>query len=113
MADEDVTRRTWLAAERTWLAWWRTALGASVAALGVGGLAPELTDGAKWPWVAVGAGYGLLSVGMFLAGTFRHRGMSEALEANSFAPLPHAIVQVITVAGTLLAAATVVLVLLE
>ena len=66
MADEDVTRRTWLAAERTWLAWWRTALGAAVAALAVGRLAPELTGGTTWPWAIVGTGYALLAIAMFV-----------------------------------------------
>jgi Domain of unknown function (DUF202) len=35
----DVTRRTWLAAERTWLAWWRTGIAASALAIGIAGLA--------------------------------------------------------------------------
>jgi uncharacterized membrane protein YidH (DUF202 family) len=50
---DDVTRRTRLAAERTWLAWWRTALGASVAALGVGALLPQVLGGSRWPYAAL------------------------------------------------------------
>jgi putative membrane protein len=113
MAEDDVTRRTWLAAERTWLAWWRTALGASVAALGVGALAPQLTEGAKWPWILLGAAYGLLSVAMFVAGTLRHHQTRAALEANGFSRLPNRLVDVVAAAGALLAAVTVVLVVLE
>ena len=53
----DQARRTSMAAERTWLAWWRSALAASVGALGVGRLAPELLGVAAWPYVLLGCGY--------------------------------------------------------
>ncbi|MBA3261818.1 MAG: DUF202 domain-containing protein [Thermoleophilaceae bacterium] len=46
-ADDDVTRRTRLAAERTWLAWWRSGIAAATAAVGVGGVLPSLVDGAR------------------------------------------------------------------
>ena len=87
MADEDVTRRTWLAAERPWLAWWRTALAASVAAIAVGRLAPELTGGATWPWAIVGSGSALLAVAMYLVGIARQRHVDEALAAGTYTRL--------------------------
>ena len=43
-SDDDVTRRTRLAAERTWLAWWRSGIAAATAAVGVGGVVPQLVD---------------------------------------------------------------------
>ena len=52
--DIDQARRTSMAAERTWLAWWRTALAATVGALGVGRLAPELLSVSSWPYVVLG-----------------------------------------------------------
>src|SRR5690349_20549436 len=64
-------RRTWLAAERTFLAWWRTGLAAVVAALGVGRVLPDVVDGPKWPFVALGLGYGVVAAGIFLAGARR------------------------------------------
>ncbi len=36
---DDVSRRTWLAAERTWLAWWRTGVAAGAVALAPSALA--------------------------------------------------------------------------
>ena len=67
----DVTRRTRLAAERTWLAWWRTGIAASAAALAVGGLVPQLVEGAQWPYVALGVGYALAALAIFALGAVR------------------------------------------
>ena len=68
LRDPEQVRRTSMAAERTWLAWWRTALGASVGALGVGRLAPEVLDVAPWPYVLLGAAYGALAIGLLVVG---------------------------------------------
>jgi uncharacterized membrane protein YidH (DUF202 family) len=54
-SDLDQERRTGMAAERTWLAWWRTGLAATVGALGVGRLAPNLLHAAAWPYVLLDA----------------------------------------------------------
>ena len=113
MVDEDVTRRTWLAAERTWLAWWRTALGASVAALAVGRLAPELTGGTTWPWVIIGSGYAVLAVAMYLVGMVRQRHVDEALAAGTFTRLDQRVADALAGAGAVLALATLVLILLD
>jgi len=110
IADEDVNRRTWLAAERTWLAWWRTALGTAVAALAVGRLAPELTGGTNWPWILVGTGYAVLAIAMFIAGHARHRHVEEALEAGTFSRLDRRVVDGMTVVGALLALSTIALI---
>jgi putative membrane protein len=64
--------RTSLAGERTLLAWWRTGLTAVAVALGVGRLLPELAPhAAKWPYVALGVGFALYGIAMFLLGTRR------------------------------------------
>jgi uncharacterized membrane protein YidH (DUF202 family) len=109
----DAVQRTSMAAERTWLAWWRTALAASVGALGVGRLAPELLDVASWPYVVLGAGYACLAIGLLLSGAQRQRDLQRALDRGSPAPLSFRLVAVFTVGGVLLALTTVVLVVAQ
>ena len=112
-AELDQARRTSMAAERTWLAWWRTSLAASVGALGVGRLAPELLDVAAWPYVILGAGYAALSVGLLLAGAQRQRELEKALRTGGHVPLRFRTVAVFTVGGVALAVLTVVLVVAQ
>ena len=102
-----------MAAERTWLAWWRTALAATVGALGVGRLAPELLDVASWPYVVLGAGYGGLAIGLLLTGAQRQRYLQRALESESPAPLSFGLVAVFTAGGVVLALTTIVLVVAQ
>ena len=102
-----------MAAERTWLAWWRTALAASVGALGVGRLAPELLDVAPWPYVVLGAGYGALAIGLLLAGAQRQRALEKALHSGGHVPLRFRTVGVFTAGGVVLAVLTVVLVVAQ
>jgi putative membrane protein len=112
-ADLDQARRTSMAAERTWLAWWRSALAASVGALGVGRLAPEVLDVAPWPYVLLGCGYASLAVGLLLAGAHRQRELERALRSGEHRPLQFHIVSVFTVGGIALAVMTVVLVIAQ
>ena len=112
-AELDQARRTSMAAERTWLAWWRTALAASVGAIGVGRLAPELLDVAPWPYVVLGCGYAGLSVGLLLSGAQRQRALEEALHTGGHVPLPFRTVAVFTVGGIALALMTIVLVIAQ
>jgi len=109
-AGEDVTRRTWLAAERTWLAWWRTGLAVSAVALAVGRLLPGITSGARWPSRVLGLGYALLAVGVFVIGAARQRGTAEALRRGSLDELPWRTVSMFTAASIVLAAGTVVVI---
>jgi putative membrane protein len=102
-----------MAAERTWLAWWRTALAASVGALGVGRLAPELLDVATWPYIMLGCGYAALAVGLLVVGAARQRNLQRAVTAGEQAPMPFWLVAVFTLGGTLLAILTVVLVIAQ
>jgi putative membrane protein len=68
LADE----RTSLAGERTLLAWWRTGLAAIAVALGVGRVLPVLAPTAtRWPYTALGIGFALYGIAMFLLGTWR------------------------------------------
>ena len=102
-----------MAAERTWLAWWRTALAATVGALGVGRLAPELLSVSSWPYVLLGCGYAFLAVGLLLVGAQRQRELESALRTGDPAPLPFWTVGVFTVGGVALAVLTVVLVIAQ
>jgi putative membrane protein len=109
----DVAQRTSMAAERTWLAWWRTALAATVGALGVGRLAPELLDVAAWPYVVLGVGYASLAVGLVVIGARRQRDLQRALDSGSQAPLSFRWILLFTVGGVLLALTTIVLVVAQ
>jgi putative membrane protein len=102
-----------MAAERTWLAWWRSALAASVGALGVGRLAPELLGVAAWPYVLLGAGYAALAIGLLLAGAQRQRELEHALRTGGHVPLRFRTVGIFTVGGIALAILTVVLVIAQ
>src|SRR3954468_3777610 len=107
--DPEQVRRTSMAAERTWLAWWRTALGASVGALGVGRLAPEVLHVAPWPYIVLGCAYGALALGLLILGAHRQR----QLEQEAHVPLAYRTVMVFTAGGVLLAMLTVVLVIAQ
>jgi putative membrane protein len=64
--------RTSLASERTVLAWWRTGLTAIAVALGVGRLLPELAPHVtRWPYAALGVGFALYGICLFVFGTRR------------------------------------------
>src|SRR3954452_6573409 len=111
--DGGMASRTSMAAERTWLAWWRTALAATAGALGIGRLAPELLDTAAWPYVILGCGYAALAIGLLLIGALRQRELERAGAAGEPSPLASKLVATFTVAGTLLAGMTIVLVLAQ
>ena len=113
MADLDQARRTSMAAERTWLAWWRTALAASVGALGVGRLAPELLDVAAWPYVLVGCGYASLAIGLLIVGAQRQRELERAFRSGNHVPLRFRWVALFTAGGVALALITIVLVIAQ
>src|SRR5215218_4623475 len=109
----DQARRTSMAAERTWLAWWRSSLAASVGALGVGRLAPELLNVAPWPYVLLGCGYASLAVGLLLVGAQRQRELEHALRTGGHVPLQFQTVMLFTVGGVALAVLTVVLIVAQ
>lgn len=107
------SRRTVLAAERTWLAWFRTGIGAAAAAVGVGGVLPKLSDQSSWGYVALGAGFAMLAVAIFVEGWRRQREIYSALEENADLPTGINSIAVLSVAGGLLALATLVLLMTE
>lgn len=105
-ADEDVTRRTRLAAERTWLAWWRSGIAAATAAVGVGGVVPSLVDGARTPYIVLGAGYAALAAVVFIASSLRQRQVGRALDAGRYEDVGERGVLALTLVATVLALGT-------
>jgi putative membrane protein len=86
--DGDASRRTWLASERTVLAWLRTGLTATAVALGVGKVVPDLrAGGTEWPFVILGAGYGVLGVAIVIYGLWRGREVDRAIRDGRYLPL--------------------------
>ena len=104
--DEDVTRRTRLAAERTWLAWWRSGIAASTAAVAVGGVVPELVEGGRTAYVVLGAGYAALAAAVFVLAALRRRQVDRALDRGGYERLGESGVAAVTLAGITLALAT-------
>ena len=104
-------RRTRLAAERTWLAWWRSGIAAATASVAVGGVVPELVDGARTPYVLLGAGYALLAAAVFVGAGLRQRRLVAAIDREDYAEASSPWVVGLTVAGAALAVATLVIVL--
>lgn len=107
------SRRTVLAAERTWLAWFRTGIGAAAAAVGVGGVLPKLTDESSWGYVALGAGFAALAVGIFVEGWRRQKEIYSALDDNMDLPTGINSIAVLSIAGGVLAIATLALLVSE
>jgi putative membrane protein len=108
MEVEDATRRTHLANERTHLAWWRTGLTALAVGLAAGRLVPELAGGAAWPFQLLGSGYAVLGLFFILYGHQRREQVERALARGEWVSFPNAVAVVITGAGLILGAATIV-----
>ena len=116
MADgtnDSAPRRTYLAAERTYLAWLRTGLGALGLGLAVGRLIPALLESEHRTFALLGVGYSVLGVFLILFAGWRQRRVHRALVEDAPIPIDGWVVNVLTVAGLILATATIVLILVE
>ena len=109
---EDATRRTRLATERTYLAWLRSGLTALAVGLAAGKLIPELSDGASWPYELLGVAYSLLGIALIFCGFRRQEAVEAAVRRGEWAPLATHVAAALTLAGILLGAATIAVVLL-
>lgn len=107
------SRRTVLAAERTWLAWFRTGIGVATAAIGVGGIIPRLVEGSVWMYVTLGSGFALLALGVFVEGWHRQKQIYRALADNSDVPTGINAIAMLSVAGGVLALATLIVIIVE
>jgi putative membrane protein len=112
-ADDDVTRRTRLAAERTWLAWWRSGIAAATAAVAVGGVVPELVEGGRTAYVVLGAGYAALAAAVFAAAAVRRRQVERALDEGEYEGLAERGVLALTLVAMALALATLAVILAQ
>jgi len=106
----DAMRRTRLASERTYLAWWRTGLAALAVSLAAGRLVPELSSGASWPFEVIGVSYAVVGIAVMVYAYLRQRRIEAALSLGEDAPLEPGAVLAFAVAGVLLGALTIVLV---
>lgn len=111
--DDDVTRRTRLAAERTWLAWWRSGIAAATAAVAVGGVVPELVEGGRTAYVVLGAGYALLATVVFGGAALRRRQVDRALDRGHYEQLGEAGVVALTIAAMTLSLGTLVVIVVQ
>ena len=89
-------RRTQFAQERTLLAWWRTGIAAGAVALAVGGLLPRLGDLPQPRFLALAAGYGVLSL-FFVIGGSVHGHLSRQALAHQGLFLSEWVIVVVTV----------------
>jgi uncharacterized membrane protein YidH (DUF202 family) len=108
---QDPGRRTRLANERTYLAWWRSALAALAVAIGTGRIAPDLADGATWPYHALGAAFGALGAAVAACAYVRQRNVDRAIAQSGYAPLDSRLALGLAAVTVVLALATVALVL--
>jgi len=108
---EDATRRTRLANERTYLAWWRTGLTSIAVAIGIGRIAPEVSNVTRWPYELVGAGFGVLGIAFIWFGYARARAVEDALDRGSFAPVGVRLQLALVAAGGILGGAVVLIVI--
>jgi putative membrane protein len=111
--DDDVTRRTRLAAERTWLAWWRSGVAAAAAAVGVGSVVPELVGGSRTPYVVLGVGYAALSAGIFVGSAVRQVRVERALDRGEYRQVSEWGVIVLTLVASALALGTLAIIVVQ
>jgi putative membrane protein len=109
----DATRRTHLANERTLLAWWRTGLTAVAVGVGVGRVVPELSDANRTAYAVLGACYVVYGIVLGLAGSQRQQQIEQAVRAGRWRALDQRVLMGLTIAGALLALATLVLILFD
>ncbi len=112
-ADDDVTRRTLLAAERTWLAWWRSGIAAATAAVAVGGVVPELVDKGQTVYIILGAGYAGLATAVFAGAALRRHRVQRALERDEFEAVGEWAVIALTLVAMLLSLATLAVIIVQ
>lgn len=101
-------RRTDLAAERTWLAWWRTGIASTATGIAVGGVIPRLitTDSRIW-FVALGCGYVLIGISIFVAAYRRQMSVLSSIHDERPISVNPRVVLWLTVAGIALALGTI------
>jgi putative membrane protein len=109
----DATRRTRLANERTYLAWWRTGLTTFAVGLAAGKLVPELSNGASWPFEAIGIAFALVGL-LFVAYAYiRQKQVDDAIARGDYAPFDVRAALAFATLGVVLGLATIVVILAQ
>jgi putative membrane protein len=110
----DATRRTLLAAERTLLAWLRTGLTVLAVAVGIGKIAPGLTDNRNaTAWALLGATYAVLGVAIVVYGFWRGRVVDRAVRAGRYVSLQDSAMWALGGVSVALGVATAVLIVID
>ncbi|HSJ74495.1 MAG TPA: DUF202 domain-containing protein [Miltoncostaeaceae bacterium] len=109
----DASRRTRLANERTYLAWWRGGLTSLAVGVGAGAVAPELTEGRRWPFILLGVAFAALAIAFISFGVIRHRQVDEAIARGAYAPLGSRVALGFGLVGIALALLVIVVVAVE
>jgi uncharacterized membrane protein YidH (DUF202 family) len=79
--------------------------------VGVGRIAPDVSNGARWPYEVVGAGFAAIGVLLLWIGYSRTRAVEQALERGEFAPLGNRLPLALLIGGAALGVATFLIVL--
>ena len=98
----DALRRTRLANERTYLAWWRTGFTAIAVSVGVAKIVPAITNGARWPYTVLGAGFAVVGLAFIAYGLIRRRAVEAALDRGEYAGPDKGFLAALTLVGLLL-----------
>jgi hypothetical protein len=77
--------------------------------IGAGGIAPKLVGGERWAYVGVGAGFAALGAIVFGYGLRRQLAVDRAVSEGGFTPADPLFLLLLTAAGIVLAALTIVL----
>jgi uncharacterized membrane protein YidH (DUF202 family) len=110
----DGLRRAQLAAERTYLAWWRTALATVAVAIAIGRVLPDvLNAGTTWPYVVVGAGWGVLAIAIAAYAPFRQRRLRSAIDEGAYAHPHQWALGLLSAGGIILMVASVALIIIS
>jgi uncharacterized membrane protein YidH (DUF202 family) len=79
--------------------------------VGVGRIAPDVSNGARWPYEVVGAGFAAVGVILLWVGYARTRAVENALDRGEFAPLGSRLPLALAIGGATLGVATFLIVL--
>lgn len=109
--DIESVRRTELAAERTWLAWWRTGIATTATAIAIGGVLPRLVESSRGLYVALGSGYAIMAIALFIAAYNRQKTVMTSIGHERTVVVNPRVVFGFTAGAVALAVATMVVII--
>jgi len=81
--------------------------------VGVGRIVPGVAHVVSWPDLAIGVGYGVLGIAFMVIAQLRVRAVERAVDRGDFARLDDRVSFALLVAGIVLGAATILLIVFE